>query len=42
MLDACSIKLEHPVSGLPMEFTAQIPEDMEKAVKELTDDRIVR
>ncbi|MBI5664590.1 MAG: RluA family pseudouridine synthase [Nitrospirae bacterium] len=36
MLHACSIKLEHPAGGMPMEFTAPMPEDMEKAVKELT------
>jgi len=42
MLHAFSIKLEHPVSGVQMEFTAPLPEDMEKAVKELTDDRIFR
>jgi 23S rRNA pseudouridine1911/1915/1917 synthase len=42
MLHACSIKLKHPLSGMPMEFTAPMPEDMEKAVKELTDVRIIR
>jgi len=42
MLHAFSIKLEHPVSGMPMEFTAPMPEDMERAVKALTDDRIFR
>lgn len=42
MLHAYSIKLKHPVSGMPMEFTAPIPEDMGKAIKELYDDRIVR
>lgn len=42
MLHAFSIQLEHPVSGMQMEFTAPMPEDMEKAVKELSDDRIVR
>lgn len=35
MLHACSITLEHPVSGMQMEFTASMPEDMEKALKEL-------
>lgn len=42
MLHAFIIKLDHPVSGIPMEFTAPMPEDMEEAVKELTDDRIFR
>jgi 23S rRNA pseudouridine1911/1915/1917 synthase len=42
MLHACSIKLEHPVSGMPVEFTAPMPADMEKAVKELSDELVVR
>jgi 23S rRNA pseudouridine1911/1915/1917 synthase len=42
MLHAFSIKLEHPVTSIPMEFTAPMPEDMETAVKELYDNRIVR
>jgi 23S rRNA pseudouridine1911/1915/1917 synthase len=42
MLHACSIKLAHPVSGMPMEFTAPIPEDMEKAIKELSVHLIAR
>lgn len=35
MLHAHIIKLKHPVNGDIMEFTAPIPEDMEKAIKEL-------
>jgi 23S rRNA pseudouridine1911/1915/1917 synthase len=35
MLHAHTIKLRHPVSGEIMEFTAPVPEDMEKAVEEL-------
>ncbi len=42
MLHARSIKLEHPVSGMPMKFTAPMPEDMEKAVLDLSDDHTVR
>jgi len=42
MLHAFSIKLEHPASSIPMEFIAPVPADMEKAVKELSDDYIVR
>jgi len=36
MLHACSIKLKHPASGEFLEFTAPTPEDMEKAIEELT------
>lgn len=42
MLHAFSIKLQHPAGNVPMEFTAPMPEDMEKAVIALTDDRIFR
>ena len=35
MLHAHTIKFRHPVNGDIMEFTAPVPEDMEKAVKEL-------
>lgn len=35
MLHAYSIKLKHPVSGEVLEFTAPMPEDMEKAIEEL-------
>jgi 23S rRNA pseudouridine1911/1915/1917 synthase len=35
MLHACSLKLHHPLSGEPMEFTALVPEDMEKAIETL-------
>jgi len=35
MLHSHTIKLRHPVKGDIMEFTAPIPADMEKAVKEL-------
>lgn len=35
MLHSHTIKLRHPVNGDIMEFTAPIPEDMEKAIKEL-------
>ena len=32
---AFSLKLKHPVSGNTLEFTAPMPEDMEKAIDEL-------
>jgi 23S rRNA pseudouridine1911/1915/1917 synthase len=35
MLHACSLKLHHPLSGESLEFTAPLPEDMEKAIEEL-------
>lgn len=35
MLHAHSLKFKHPINGEPLEFTAPIPEDMEKAVEEL-------
>lgn len=35
MLHAHTIKFRHPVNGDIMEFTAPVPKDMEKAVKEL-------
>jgi 23S rRNA pseudouridine1911/1915/1917 synthase len=35
MLHAFSLKLAHPVSGEVLEFTAPLPEDMEKAIREL-------
>ncbi|MEW6601902.1 MAG: RluA family pseudouridine synthase [Nitrospirota bacterium] len=42
MLHAYSIKLRHPLSGVTMEFIAPMPEDMETAINELHDERIVR
>jgi len=36
MLHAYSLKFKHPVSGNPLEFTAPMPEDLERAVEELS------
>jgi len=36
MLHAYSLRFKHPVSGQPMEFTAPMPEDMQKAIEELS------
>ena len=33
MLHACSLKLRHPATGKLLEFTAPMPEDMEKAIR---------
>ncbi len=35
MLHAYSLKLKHPITEKPMEFTAPMPKDMEKAIEEL-------
>ncbi|GBD96464.1 MAG TPA: RluA family pseudouridine synthase [Nitrospirae bacterium] len=35
MLHACSLKLSHPASGEILEFSAPLPEDMEKAIEEI-------
>lgn len=35
MLHAYSLKFKHPINEQPLEFIAPMPEDMEKAVKEL-------
>ena len=35
MLHAYSLKLQHPVNGRALEFTAPMPEDMEKAIEEI-------
>lgn len=35
MLHACSLKFNHPIDGRSLEFTAPMPEDMEKAMEEL-------
>jgi len=35
MLHACSLKLDHPVTGSSMTFTAALPEDMERAIGEM-------
>ncbi len=35
MLHAYSLKLQHPVNGRPLEFTAPMPEDMKKAIEEI-------
>jgi 23S rRNA pseudouridine1911/1915/1917 synthase len=37
MLHAYSLKLTHPATGKPVELTAPIPEDMQKAIEELSD-----
>jgi 23S rRNA pseudouridine1911/1915/1917 synthase len=37
MLHAYSLKLKHPVDAGPLEFTAPMPEDMERAIEELGD-----
>lgn len=37
MLHAYSLKFTHPATGEPVELTAPIPEDMQKAVEELRD-----
>jgi 23S rRNA pseudouridine1911/1915/1917 synthase len=37
MLHAYSLKFTHPVTGKPLELTTPIPEDMEKAIEELTE-----
>jgi 23S rRNA pseudouridine1911/1915/1917 synthase len=36
MLHAYSLKLKHPVKGNPLVFNAPIPEDIKKAIKELS------
>ncbi|MCK5140274.1 MAG: RluA family pseudouridine synthase, partial [Thermodesulfovibrionia bacterium] len=36
MLHAYSLELKHPVKGNPLVFTAPMPEDMKKAIKELS------
>jgi 23S rRNA pseudouridine1911/1915/1917 synthase len=36
MLHAYSLRFKHPVSGQPIELTAPMPEDMKKAIEELT------
>lgn len=36
MLHAHSLELKHPVTGSPLVFTAQMPEDMKRAIKELS------
>ena len=36
MLHACSLKFRHPASGKLLEFTSPTPEDMKKAVEELS------
>lgn len=38
MLHAYSLKLQHPVNGRPLEFTAPMPEDMKKAIEEIVQD----
>lgn len=35
MLHAYSLKLQHPVNGRALEFTAPMPEDMKKAIEEI-------
>ncbi|MBI4653951.1 MAG: RluA family pseudouridine synthase [Nitrospirae bacterium] len=35
MLHAYSLKLNHPLDGRPLEFIAPMPEDMERAIKEI-------
>jgi hypothetical protein len=35
MLHAVSLKLDHPLTGDILEFTAPVPEDMEKAIDQL-------
>lgn len=35
-LHACYIKFNHPVSGLPMEFKSELPEDLSRSLKSLT------
>jgi 23S rRNA pseudouridine1911/1915/1917 synthase len=37
MLHAHSLKFKHPVTGQPIELTAPMPEDMKKAIEELSD-----
>ena len=36
MLHAYSLKFTHPVTGKPVGLTAAIPEDMKKAIEELS------
>ncbi|MEK7308380.1 MAG: RluA family pseudouridine synthase [Nitrospirota bacterium] len=37
MLHAYSLKFEHPVTGEPLELTAPLPDDIKKAIEELSD-----
>jgi 23S rRNA pseudouridine1911/1915/1917 synthase len=37
MLHAYSLKFEHPVTGEPLELTAPMPDDMKKAIEELSE-----
>jgi 23S rRNA pseudouridine1911/1915/1917 synthase len=37
MLHAMSLRFRHPVHGMPMEYTAPLPDDMKQAIKELSE-----